>query len=186
VIPCGSAIAWSTRWCAVAALADAPAAQPVAGDLELPGPQDRPLAQPALHVRPQRAGALHHPWPARPQGLGGATCADPAQSPCVCEAATWEAPPPPAATLRPSPPACTATWPAIPRPPRPLGSTGRQRRLAWYGPGGSSAGRGHRPPESSLAVDAPLPRTCPSRVLSSGGPTALLDHYALEDAREQR
>jgi hypothetical protein len=129
---------------------------------------------------------LHHPWPARPQGLGGATCADPDQSPCVCEAATWEAPPPPAATLRPSPPACTTTWPAIPRPPRPLGSTGRQRRLAWYGPGGSSAGRGHRPPESSLAVDAPLPRTCPSRVLSSGGPTALLDHYALEDAREQR
>ena len=42
----------------------------------------------------------------------------------------------------------------------PWGSTGRQRRLVWHGPGGSSAGRGHPPPKSSLAVDAPLPRTC--------------------------
>jgi len=33
-----------------AALAAAPAAQQVAGDLELPGSKERPLAQPALHV----------------------------------------------------------------------------------------------------------------------------------------
>ena len=48
-----------------AALPAAPGAQYVVGDLELPGSQDRPLAQPAVYVCPRRPGPLRRPRPGR-------------------------------------------------------------------------------------------------------------------------
>jgi hypothetical protein len=41
----------------------------------------------------------------------------PTGSGCACKAATGRAPPRPAATLRPWPPACATIWPATPRRP---------------------------------------------------------------------